>query len=106
MTLSGEFTWESAIKFKRRIITTIKVEQDIREQLKYDGSNCKIVEGENALRVLIDKRRGGGDGARGRTGANVVLRRADEDLQSAPEMFTNILLNSSLHNKSFQFNVI
>jgi len=63
MTLSGEFTWKSAIKFKCRIITTIKVEQDIREQLKYDRSNCKIVEGENALRVLIDKRRGGRDGA-------------------------------------------
>lgn len=63
MTLSGEFTWESAIKFKCRIITTIKVEQDIREQLKYDRSNCKIVEGENALRVLlIDKRRGSRDG--------------------------------------------
>ncbi len=62
MTLSGDFTWGSAIKFKRRIITTLKVEQDIREQLKYDRSNCKIVEGENALRVLIDKRRGGRDG--------------------------------------------
>lgn len=63
MTLSGEFTWKSAIKFKCRIITTIKVDQCIREQLKYDRSNCKIVEGENALRVLIDKRKGGRDGA-------------------------------------------
>lgn len=62
MTLSGEFTWRSAIKFKRGIITTIKVDQEIKEWQKYDSSNCKIVEGENALSVLIDKRRSGGVG--------------------------------------------
>lgn len=62
MTPSGEFTWGSAIKLKRGIITTIKVDQDIKERQKYDSSNCKIVEGENALSVLIDKRGSGGVG--------------------------------------------
>lgn len=45
-----------AIKAKCWIITTIKAEADIREQVKYDLVDCKITEGENALSVLADKR--------------------------------------------------
>lgn len=49
MTPSGEFTWGSAIKLKSGIITTIKVDQDIKERQKYDVVIVKSLRGKMLL---------------------------------------------------------